>query len=196
MELVKTAAIITSPFTLNAQWLINESVDGTEFMAWRLDSPATVIVTSRTCALVGSTVQNISLGNAEARRFGAVGSTSSGSAPISVSLNCSSYLGNVRATLTDALQPSNRSNVLTIAGAAGAATGVGVQLSFGDQVIRYGADSSAAGNANQISLFSSTGSEADAAARDVAFTARYVKTASTVTPGSVVARTTLTFSYQ
>ncbi|OWY26978.1 fimbrial protein [Herbaspirillum robiniae] len=196
LELVKTAAIITSPFTFNAQWLINESGDGTEFMAWRLDSPATVTVTNRTCALVGSSVQNISLGNAEARRFGAVGSTASGSAPISVRLNCSSYLGNVHATFTDALQPSNRSDVLTIAGTAGAARGVGVQLSFGDQIIRYGADSSVAGNANQISLFNSTGSEADAAARDVAFTARYVKTANTVTPGPVVARTTLTFSYQ
>jgi type 1 fimbria pilin len=127
--------------------------------------------------------------------FTSVGSTSSNFTPFSINLSCSggtrSNTTNMYMTLTDQTNPGNVSNVLSIASAS-SASGVGIQLrNAANTVISYGPDSRSAGNTNQW-LVQSTGN----GTVTIPLTARLVQTAPRVNPGSVVAITTYTMSYQ
>lgn len=122
-----------------------------------------------------------------------IGATSSGSASFSVGLKCDANVS-AYATMTDISNPANTGNILGLSGDSGA-TGVGLQLFRNGQstALGFGPDSSVLGTTNQwlVGTASSSGSTFT-----IPFVVRYVKTAAEITPGSVSARSSITFSYQ
>jgi len=109
--------------------------------------------------------------------------------PFALSLDCASG-ATVLITLTDSVNPANRSDTLTLSNDS-TAKGVGIQVLNSTQMpVSFGADSAAPGNANQWSL----GSSPDGTLQ-VPLSARYVRTG-TVSAGSVKALATFTMSYQ
>ncbi|KVL56757.1 hypothetical protein WT00_06475 [Burkholderia territorii] len=129
-----------------------------------------------------------------ASSFGGVGSVSSQAAqPFSVKLDCEENV-RVHATMTDANDPANVSDVLSLSPES-TASGVGIRIlrNNGTVPVRFGPDSSNPGNTNQwyITTTPSTGGSVT-----VPFVAKYVKSGQQVSTGSVKARSTITFSYQ
>lgn len=154
----------------------------------------TVTVAGATC-LVRAADQNqpVVLPTVSRNSFQGVGSTA-GSQRFTIGVDCPAGVA-LHATMTDANTPANRSNVLTL-GAGSSAAGVGLQITATDraQVVSYGADSRVAGTQNQ--WFVGGNANSPATNYKIPFTARYVQTAATVRPGTVRARSTITFSYQ
>ncbi|MGO4502954.1 MULTISPECIES: fimbrial protein [unclassified Dyella] len=93
-------------------------------------------------------------------------------------------------TLTDATVPSNRSSTLNLA-AGSTATGVGIQVLRNGTAVSFGPDSATIGNQNQFNAGSSANGTLT-----VPFTARYITTSNTVTPGLVKGLATFTVGYQ
>ncbi|KVL47680.1 hypothetical protein WT01_33670 [Burkholderia cepacia] len=124
----------------------------------------------------------------------AVGDVASArSATFSVGLSCDANV-TVQATLTDATNPANTGSTLSL-GSSSTAKGVGIQILKKDSNVplRFGPDSSAKGNTNQWMVGTSSAANTRIS---VPFEARYVKVAEKITPGSVRALSTITFSYQ
>lgn len=94
--------------------------------------------------------------------------------------------------MTDGTNWSNRSNLLSLSRDA-KATGVGIQVLRGtdNSLVSYGPDSSQSNNPNQwfIGQFGNV-------PVTIPFKARYIQTASTVTPGEAKGYATFTMSYQ
>lgn len=99
----------------------------------------------------------------------------------------------VYATLTDASQSMNRTDILTLSNDS-TAKGFGIKLYKNNEVtaISYGDDSSIKGNRNQWH-FSNYRGETNP---HIKLKANYVKTADSTMPGSVKSIATITFSYQ
>jgi len=95
----------------------------------------------------------------------------------------------VHMTLSDATTPGNRTDMLTLTRAS---TAQGVQLQITGptgQVVRFGADSSAAETTNQFEIGPSQ------PVIDMPFSVKYISTGA-VTPGTVTGLATFTMSYQ
>ncbi|WP_241291621.1 fimbrial protein [Burkholderia stabilis] len=135
----------------------------------------------------------VPLGNMPASTFTGVGTVSS-SKPFNIVLQCSGgekgAITNVHTTLTDHTDPGNVSDTLSLASDS-SATGIGIQVLNGSTVIKYGPDSSAAGNTNQWKA-----GEAGNGTFTIPLTARYIQTAPKVTPGAANGLATFTMSYQ
>ncbi|MBR7945627.1 fimbrial protein [Burkholderia cenocepacia] len=99
----------------------------------------------------------------------------------------------VYVTLTDINQPANTGNVLSLSPES-KASGVGIQLFKQDSSnpLGFGPDSSAKGNTNQWLA----GQVSNGGTVSIPLVAKYIKTSPTVTPGTVSARASFTFSYQ
>ncbi|HAW0938160.1 TPA: fimbrial protein [Escherichia coli] len=108
-----------------------------------------------------------------------------------ISLRCPADVS-VRATLTDASNPANRSDVLTLTDSS-TAKGVALKLYKDDDVtpIKFGPDSPRKGNENQWQL-----STADQRVPTIALKVYYYNTGEGISPGTVNGITTFTFSYQ
>ncbi|MDR5825129.1 fimbrial protein [Caballeronia sp. LZ043] len=104
---------------------------------------------------------------------------STGDTLVPMGLDCQPGI-KVCITMTDAIDPGNRSTDLALAPGSTAA-GVSIEILNGADPIAFGPDSQAAGTLNQWSAGTS---------------ARYVRTAGALVPGSVHARATFTLSYQ
>ncbi|MBK3786924.1 type 1 fimbrial protein [Paraburkholderia aspalathi] len=143
-----------------------------------------------TCSPATSSI-NVNLGsNILLTSFKGVGTTTT-AVPFTISLNCSGGTGgtaNISTTLTDNTNPANRGTTLSLV--PGSATGAGIQVLYGSTLISYGADSSAAGNANQWYAGSSGNGTFG-----IQLTARYVQTGP-VSAGSANGKATFTMSYQ
>lgn len=111
---------------------------------------------------------------------------------VNIQLQCQDGI-DVFATLNDATQHGNRSNILTLT-TDSTAKGVGLRLYKNNETtaISYGADSPNKGNQNQWH-FSNYRGEINPR---IKLKANYIKTENTITPGSVKAVATITFSYQ
>ncbi|WP_081077714.1 fimbrial protein [Burkholderia stagnalis] len=135
----------------------------------------------------------VPLGSMPASTFTGVGSVSP-SKPFNIVLQCSGgetgTVANVYTTLTDHADPGNVSDTLSLASDA-TATGIGIQVLNGSTVIKYGPDSSAAGNTNQWKA-GTTGN----GTFTIPLTARYIQTAPKVTGGTADGLATFTMSYQ
>ncbi|WP_422420433.1 fimbrial protein [Pseudomonas sp. GZD-222] len=154
----------------------------------------TVTVTGSTCTVIAADQnQTVVLPAVSSSSLQRVGSTA-GSQSFTMGVNCPAGVA-LHATMTDVNDPANRSNVLTLA-AESTAAGVGLQITATDRanVVSYGPDSRVAGNTNQWLVDGNANSPATN--YRIPFTARYVQTAETVRPGTVRARSTITFSYQ
>lgn len=145
-----------------------------------------------TCRVTTPTI-TVPLGSIAASTFNGVG-TVSPSKPFNIVLQCSGgvtgTVTNVHTTLTDHTDPGNVSDTLSLARDSGA-TGIGIQVLNGSTVIKYGPDSSAAGNTNQWKA-----GEAGNGTFTIPLTARYVQTAPKITPGTADGLATFTMSYQ
>lgn len=116
---------------------------------------------------------------------GAVAGTQS----FSLSFMCSAG-ANVYMTLSDAVNPANRTTTLALASDS-TAKGVGIQvLNTAGSPVTFGADSSASGNPGQWLIGASVNGPLN-----VPLSARYIRTGA-VSAGSVKALATLTMSYQ
>ncbi|MFU9077929.1 fimbrial protein [Proteus sp. LHD240705] len=111
---------------------------------------------------------------------------------VNIQLQCQDGI-DVYATLNDATQHGNRSDILTLA-TDSTAKGVGLRLYKNNEVtaISYGSDTPNKGNQNQWH-FSNYRGEINPR---IKLKANYIKTENTITPGSVKAVATITFSYQ
>ncbi|MDR3445052.1 MULTISPECIES: fimbrial protein [unclassified Dyella] len=111
-----------------------------------------------------------------------------------VQLNCSvgdvGQSTSVYMTISDATNAGNTSNILNL-GASSTVTGLGIQLVRNGTPVSFGPDSAVVGSQNQFSVSSTTGGTIN-----IPFTARYIATSNTVTPGVVNAFATFTFAYQ
>ena len=148
-----------------------------------------------TCSFSSKDTIQTSLGVVSKTAFKGLGSTSP-ERPFKIDLSCKGGDGlsslDVYATLTDATNPGNRSNVLTLSPGSGA-TGVGVEILSGTTVLGYGADSNVLGNPGQWKAGTVS---PGASVFSIPLTARYVQTDEVVTVGTANARATFTMSYQ
>lgn len=106
-------------------------------------------------------------------------------------------LSSVWVTFTDATDPSNRTDKLTLTDSS-TATGVKLKIypasdsSMNVNAIKFGADSRLKGNENSIQMNYNTSTRAV----NQRYIVKYVQDSAQVTPGSVNAIATFTFSYQ
>lgn len=196
IDLVKTGAItaggtLTGPF---AQW--RENTAGGPLLA-EFQWPAggiNIVPMFPTCSVTTTSIA-VALGQVKVTAFSGVGSTSPAT-NFAINLSCSvdgsNPFTNVYVTLTDAVNPGNTSNILSLV-ASSTAKGVGVQVLRNTTVLSYGPDSAKVGNTNQWKAGSLT---VGTTTFTIPLSARFTQTLATITPGSVWARATFTMSYQ
>ena len=194
------AFVKTGPLTSSGQVngeLIQYRWDQDGFIAARvtLTSPVVLQLQNPTCTVeAGSANQSVTLGSVARDKFTGMGSTGPG-VPFTISLSCAG--GNVGLSthiqigFSDASQPGNTSNVLSLAPTAHA-SGVGVQIrNTADQIISFGPDSTAWGSPGKW-LAGSSG----VGQFNINLSARFVQTEASITYGSADAIATFTLSYQ
>jgi len=130
----------------------------------------------------------VSLATANTRAFAAGAGTVFAPTPFSLTFACSAG-AKVSITLTDNVNPANRSNTLQLT-ADSSATGVGIQVLNGSGPVSFGPDSVTPGNTNQWLIGDSPNG-----LLTVPLTARYISTGP-VSAGTVKALATFTMSYQ
>lgn len=139
-----------------------------------------------TCSVNQSKV-SVPLATANTRAFPSVGSVF-GPQSFALSLACASG-ARVFITLTDSVNPANRTNTLALT-ADSTAKGIGVQILNASGPVSYGADSATPGNTNQWPIGNSPNGQLQ-----VPLTARYISIGS-VSAGTAKALVTFTLSYQ
>jgi len=195
VEFVKTGPITVSGSTsgIFATWLASGSSNYNGVWGqYQWAAPVVFNVSVPTCTVITPSI-SVPMGSISLNSFTGIGSTTA-SQPLNISLQCAggvtnSYT-NVYTTLTDAANPANVSDTLSLTSTS-TATGVGVQLLNGPTPVRYGPDSSAPGNTNQ--WFAGA---AQNGPFNIPLTARYIQTGTMVTPGTANGRATFTMSYQ
>lgn len=147
-------------------------------------APGTVI-TPTTCMVTTPSI-SVTLPNVKASDFSGVGSAK-GDTGLRIGLSCRAG-ADVHVTLTDATDPGNTSNLLTLAPGS-TARGVQLRVLYNGSPVGYGPDSAVAGNLNQWRVGPSS------SVSSVPLTAQYIATG-TVLPGIVKGIATFTMSYQ
>lgn len=148
-----------------------------------------------TCSVSTPSV-SVPMGSIPAKSFTGIGSTPSGVSAVSfnLALNCSGGIGGaaskIYVTLTDATNPANRTNTLSLTSDS-VASGIGIQMRSGTNIISYGPDSNVAGNTNQW-LSGSAGN----GIFNIPLSAQYIQTSTTIKGGTANGRATFTMSYQ
>ncbi|MGK8206179.1 fimbrial protein [Burkholderia cenocepacia] len=186
-----TSGVHTIPARQVAKYTVTDG-SGTALSASIPMASTRVTVNAQGCKVISGDGNNVMLPRAITYDFKEVGATSAVSSSFAVGLKCDTTLA-VHATLTDASDRSNTSNVLSLAPGS-TASGFGLQI-FRDKSstpLAFGPESSTKGNLNQWLAGTANAYETML----IPFTVRYVKTDETVGPGSVNARALITFSYQ
>lgn len=196
--LVVSGRLVAGSYTISPQSLAvvaardaNGKLASTDTPAFQ--APGTIKVTTRGCKVTSGATNAVTLPTLISHSLRSVGAVSDASASFSIGVKCDGNVG-LYATLTDASDPTNTSNALTLAGNS-TATGVGIQMFRSGETtpLGLGPDSSAKGNTNQWYV---GGTSASSGTISVPLTAKYVKTEPTMKPGTVSALGTITFSYQ
>lgn len=198
VTLVVTGAIETGTYSVPAKNILTISamLGGAVVSNTPAASMAalSIAVTARTCKITSGATNTVVMPQLVTYSLKAVGDVSAAkSTPFSLGLQCDANLS-VYATLTDATNPANTGNVLSLAKNS-TASGLGIQIMKQGTTspLNFGPDSSAKGNTNQW-LVGKSGTSASVI--KVPFEARYIKTEETIKPGTVSALSTITFSYQ
>ena len=148
---------------------------------------ATGVLTHATCS-VNQTNVAVLMPTADTHAFSSVGAVATPQ-PFSLSFSCATG-AKVSITLTDNVNPSNRSTALQLSSDS-TARGIGVQiLNSSGTPVSFGPDSATPGNTNQWLIGDSPNGMLQ-----VPLTARYVRTGA-VSAGTVKALATFTMSYQ
>ncbi|WP_233809511.1 fimbrial protein [Paraburkholderia sp. HP33-1] len=195
-ELVQTDTIKPGNYSLG-QLVFGVSGGGDVayfYIGQGINSNLPVVIKQRpTCGVTTPSIQ-VPLGSVPLKSFSGVGSTSPIQPSFNIALSCAGgsdgVVTSVYTTLTDQTNPANESNTLSLS-ASSTASGIGIQVLNGNNVISYGPDSAVVGNPNQW-LAGSTGN----GAFNIPLTARYVQTAPNVTAGTANGIATFTMSYQ
>lgn len=158
-------------------------------------SGATVTVTAQSCAVTAGQNQIVTLPTVSVGNFQGVGSSPPTSSSFNIQLSCPAGIA-LFATMTDATNPANTGNALTLVQNTTSATGVGVQVhaNGSSTPVSFGPDSSLAGNTNQ--WYVGGNAATPATIYNIPFVASYVQGAAKVGAGSIDALATITFSYQ
>ncbi|KWH60419.1 fimbrial protein [Burkholderia anthina] len=162
----------------------------------KLARPIVIRPVAPTCKVETPVIQ-ASLGTVLSRSL--EGGATSSAVPFNIRLLCSGA-GQITGTpgkaltyitLTDATNPGNRSDMLSLSSDS-TATGVGIQILRSDgSIVSYGPDSSAEGNPNQWYV-----GEYGNGTVDIPLKARYAGEGGKVGPGSANGLATFTMSYQ
>ncbi|MGO4329775.1 fimbrial protein [Cupriavidus sp. 2TAF22] len=192
IQLVKTGPITAGGILsgeVAAKWYRGGELKSTQYM---IDGMLAIKPLVPTCKLSSAHI-SVPMRNVPIGDFKGVGSTANEN-PFEVALSCADGISgattNVYATLTDMTDPANRGDVLTLSPGS-TAQGVGIQVLKDSTPLRYGADSSAAGNLNQ--WFAGSASNG---LFNIPLRARYVQTLPDVAAGTANGRATITMSYQ
>ena len=168
---------------------------GQVLVEYRFSSPVLVTPKVPSCTVTTPRIQ-VPMGETMAASvFTGVGSTAP-SRSFGIDLSCSGgdagTSAKVYVTLTDATMPGNTSTTLSLSKDS-TATGVGIQILRGEDVLGYGPDSAAIGNTNQwLGARVAQGQTGTS----IALRARYVQTSPRITSGTANAAATFTMSYQ
>ncbi|TDY46487.1 type 1 fimbria pilin [Paraburkholderia rhizosphaerae] len=188
---IKTGPITSGPLTnipaVSATNTINNQ-SGSSLWGNVFSGTASGSFSNIACS-VNETAIQVTMPQANTRDLPSTGSTS-GATPFNLSLNCDAGVL-VAVTLTDVTTPSNRSTTLTLTPDS-TAKGVGYQIAYAGTPISFGADTSAAGNPNQIFV---SPSPTAGGLFPVPLKASYIRTG-TINPGTANAKATFTMSYQ
>ncbi|SAL41150.1 type-1 fimbrial protein subunit A [Caballeronia cordobensis] len=147
----------------------------------------TTIITGNTCS-VSTPALEFNLPKAFAKDLLTAGATT-GDTTVPLVLDCPAGV-KVAITITDSVNSANRSTALALAPES-SASGLGIQILNGSTAIAFGPDSAVAGTVNQWTAGAAAGGQ-----MQIPLTARYVRAAGTLIPGSVKAKATFTMSYQ
>lgn len=197
IEFIKTGPIPTAGGNLTGElggiWIRRKTQ---QIVRYRVTGSLQIIPKPPVCTASNWT-RSLPFGTMAAHQFpGNVGGTTP-EKNLKITLDCTGAahggLSRVYITFTDAINPQNRSENLTLtaSGSTKAAKGVALQILNNGKPIKYGPDSRAPNTPNQW-FVRSTGN----GTFDIPLTARYIRTASELTPGSADARVTFTMSYQ
>ncbi|MBR8207450.1 fimbrial protein [Burkholderia cenocepacia] len=196
IQLIKTGNITESGVLSGAYAYYRANTDGGQVLAeYRFAGPVLVTPKVPSCTVTTPRIQ-VPMGKTLASTvFTGVGATAP-SQSFEINLSCSGgdkgTSAKVYVTLTDATNPGNTSKTLSLSKDS-KATGVGLQILKGDDVLGYGPASSAIGNTNQWL----GGSVAQGASgMSIPLRARYVQTSPRVTVGTANAIANFTMSYQ
>ncbi|WP_454763866.1 fimbrial protein [Cupriavidus campinensis] len=161
---------------------------GTCFPALRKTVTITpgTIISATTCSVTTPSI-TVTLPSVPVETLLPVGTASAVAQNFNIGLSCSPG-ANVYVTLTDATNPSNITNNLTLTPAS-SAHGIALRLSLGGTPVEFGADSAVAGNPGQRLVGASS------TTTGVGLTVQYISVGPVV-PGSVNAIATFTMSYQ
>jgi type 1 fimbria pilin len=184
-QLMKIAPVVGNQSVPAGQYM-SASVGGIPDSMLSLANSIQVI--SQTCSVTTPAVA-VNLGTVAARTFGAVGSGST-AVPFNIGVDCTGVSTMLAITFTDATNPGNTSTTLPLSSDS-TAKGVGIQILNNGTPVAFGPDSSIAGNTNQIQI-----GQVNNAPTTLSLAGRYVKTASTIGPGSANGMATFTMSYQ
>jgi len=197
VRLVATAPLKAGVYSIPSQDIMRVKMYNTDAGTAQVGSDVvfrlaggTVALNAPICAITTSADMTVRLPNISASSLASVGAKAGGQ-PFQMRIHCP-YGTRLSAMMTDASLPFSTGDVLSLAKDA-TASGVGVQL-FRDGMstpISFGPDSSAPGNTNQWKIGESTVD----ATYTIPFVATYLRTGQ-VSPGSVQAKATITFSYQ
>lgn len=137
----------------------------------------------------------VRLGKVSLSAFTNIGNASSPSY-FSISLSCTGGEVGVSTypyvTLTDVVLPENISDVLSLSSGS-TARGIGIQIFHGDDLLKFGPDSSAPDNVNQWKAGEIKRGEA---LFQIPLRARYVRTGKNMQPGTANGQATFTFSWR
>jgi type 1 fimbria pilin len=145
------------------------------------------VISARTCSVSNPSVA-VPLQKVDEKDLPGIGSTA-GNTGFEIKVNCAAGT-QVYMTMTDASTPSNRSSTLSLS-ADSTAKGAALQILRGGTLVFYGPDSAVAGTQNQWSVGNAAGG-----ILNVPLSARYIRTADTLTSGTVKGNATFTMSYQ
>ncbi|ATF87011.1 fimbrial protein [Burkholderia gladioli] len=195
VELIKTGEITAGGYLSGAYARYRADNDNGEILVeYCFASPVRVQPRVPTCQ-VATPLVTVAMGTMSTSMFTGIGSRTF-ARHFEIALRCSggdpATSTNAWVTLTDASQPGNTSNALSLTRES-TASGIGIEIHRDDTVIGFGPDSAAVGNTNQ--WYMGNIAQGQAGLR-VPLTARYVQTGAKVGAGSANARATFTLSYQ
>ncbi len=144
---------------------------------------------------VSTPVIPVRLGKVSLSSFANIGDASSPSY-FSISLSCTGGEVGVSTypyvTLIDVVSPENISDVLSLSSGS-TASGIGIQIFHGDDLLKFGPDSSAPDNVNQWKAGEIKRGEA---LFQIPLRARYVRTGKSMQPGTANGQASFTFSWR
>jgi major type 1 subunit fimbrin (pilin) len=195
VDLIKTGAIASGTLSTKPVVTVKQYFDGqAESTARSLtdlySSVLTGTIAPQSCSVTMPAV--VSLGNVPLAMFKGIGTVSTPAKPFQISVNCTGVDSKVFMTMSDPVNSSNRSNILTLESTT---RGLGMQILRGasDTLVSFGPDSSEPENTNQFFLFNASATTPISVEN---FKVRYIQVGNNITAGPANGSVTATMSYQ